>query len=55
MTEELINKVLDQIIDDVENGDISAIHELFSELIELNSNKAITLFKGFLPEESNGI
>jgi hypothetical protein len=52
MVEELIDKVIDQIIDDVENRDISATHELFSKLIKLDSNKAIPLLKGFLPEES---
>ena len=52
MVEEIIDKVIDQIVDDVENRDVSAIHELFSKLIELNSNKAIPLLEGFLPEKS---
>lgn len=47
----LINDLIEQIVKDVHKGDVTAIHELVSKLIELDSVQVTLLLKGYLPEE----
>jgi hypothetical protein len=42
--EQLVERVITQIIEDVDNGDTTAIHEMFNTVHE-------TVLEGFLPEE----
>ena len=41
----LVERVITQIVEDVKNGDTTAIHEMFDSVHE-------TVLEGFLPEET---
>lgn len=49
----LINDLIEEIVKDVHKGDVTAIHELISKLVELDSVQVTVLLKGFLPENNN--
>ncbi len=42
--EQLVERVITQIVEDVDNGDTTAIHEMFDKVHE-------TVLEAFLPEE----
>lgn len=42
--EQLVDRVITQIVEDVHSGDTTAIHEMFDSVHE-------TVMEGFLPEE----
>jgi len=42
---DLVERVITQIVEDVENGDTTAIHEMFDSVHE-------TVLESFLPEET---
>ena len=49
----LINDLIEQIVKDVHKGDVTAIHELISKLVKLDSVQVTVLLNGFLPENNN--
>jgi hypothetical protein len=49
----LINDLIEEIVEDVHKGDVTAIHELISKLVELDSVQVTVLLEGFLPENNN--